>query len=270
MFPHLVARGARAAGRRVICVGFEGVADPSLVGEVDAYRRVSLTRLASWARFLRRHGCSEAIMVGRVKKQELHRSSGLMWAVRQVPDWTTFWAWWTKLRHDRTSDTVLLTTARLLQERGITLIDSTRYTTDQMATVGVMSTRQPTPLEQQAVDRGWHVAGLITREDIGQSVAVRNNDVLAVEATEGTDAMIRRAGEHCRDGGWTLIKRGNTRADPRMDVPTIGMNTIELLKSSGATCLCVEAKQVIFLEKDKILAAADAAGICVVGRIDAS
>ena len=73
-------------------------------------------------------------MVGRVKKQTLHVSGGLAWAIRQVPDPTTFWAWWTILRHDRRSDTVLLTTARLLEERGITLIDSTRYTTDQMAT----------------------------------------------------------------------------------------------------------------------------------------
>ena len=108
----------------------------------------------------------------------------------------------------------------------------------------------------------------MTREDVGQSVAVRNSDVIAVEATEGTDAMIRRAGELCRNGGWTLVKRGNTRRDPRMDVPTIGLTTIASLAAAGATCLCVEAGQVIFLEKSKILEAADRAGISVVGRSD--
>ena len=268
MFPLLVARGARAAGRRVICAAFDGMADVSLEDEVDAHKAVSFTRLASWARFLRRHGCREAIMVGRVKKNHLHQRNELIWAVRQVPDWTTFHAWFTVLRKDRRSETALLTTARLLNERGITLIDSTTYMKDQMATAGTMGRVEPTDAQQADIERGWEVCGWATRQDIGQAVAVRGRDVLAIEAVEGTNAMIDRAASLARGAAWTFVKRGNTRDDKRMDVPTIGTTTIEHLISAGATCLCVEAGQVILLEKEKVLAAADAAGIAVVGRAD--
>lgn len=268
MFPFLVARGAKAAGRRVICAGFEGIADPSLANEVDVYRPVSFVRLGSWARFLRQHGCHEAIMVGRVKKQSLYVKNEVLWAIRQVPDFVTFWAWLTILRKDRRSDTVLLTTANELQKRGITLIDSTRFTRDLMATQGVLGTISPSPSQLASIDRAWEITGYLSRQDIGQSVAVHDRDIIAVEATEGTDRMIDRAGELCRQGGWTLVKRGNTRNDMRMDVPTIGVQTIENLAAAGARCVCVEAEKVILLEKPKILMLADRLGIAVVGRSD--
>lgn len=266
VFPFLVARGARAAGRRVVCAAFDGIADPALADEVDAYRRVGFARLGSWARFLRRHGCEEAIMVGRVKKQNLYVENEWLWTLRQVPDLVSFWAWLTVLRKDRRSETVLLTTANELQKRGITLIDSTTYTRDQMATPGVLGRVQPTERQQASIERGWHVSGLLTREDVGQAIAVLDRDVIAVEATEGTNRMIERAGELCRQGGWTLIKRGNTRGDMRLDVPTIGVQTIEKLKATRAACVCVEAGQVILLERERVLELADRYGIAVVGR----
>ena len=267
-FPLLVARGARAAGRRVVCAGFDGIVDPALAGEVDAYKPVSYVRLGSWARFLRRHGCSEAIMVGRVRKQNLHVKNQWLWVARQVPDLVSFWAWLTILRRDRRSDTVLLTVARALQQRGITLIDSTAYCRDQLADEGVMGRVAPGTQQQTDIERGWAVCGYLTREDIGQSVAVRDRDVLALEAIEGTNRTIERAGELCRGGGWTLVKRANTRRDMRMDVPSVGVQTIEKLRAAGAVCLCVEAGAVILLEKAKVVAAADAAGIALVGRRD--
>jgi hypothetical protein len=266
VFPLLVARGARAAGRRVVCCAFDGMADPALAEEVDAYRPVSFVRLTSWARFLRRHGCREAIMVGRVRKQNLYVKNELLWAIRQVPDFATFWAWFTILRKDRRSDTALRTTAAELEKRGITLIDSTTYTQDHLAGEGVMGRRTPDDRQLGDIERGWAVCGYLTREDIGQSVAVKDRDVIAVEAVEGTNRMIERAGELCSGGGWTMVKRANTREDMRMDVPSIGVQTIEKLKGAGATCLCVEAGKVILLEKPKVLEAADRAGIVVVGR----
>jgi DUF1009 family protein len=268
VFPLLVARGARAAGRRVICCGFDGMANPALAEEVDAYRPVSFVRLTSWARFLRQHNCREAIMVGRVRKQNLYVKNELLWAIRQVPDFATFWAWFTILRKDRRSDTALRATAAELGKRGITLIDSTTYTREHLAGDGVMGRLQPTERQLADVERGWAVCGYMTREDIGQGVAVKDRDIVAVEAVEGTNRMIERAGELCRGGGWTLVKRANTRGDMRMDVPTIGVHTIEKLKSAGAVCLCVEAGKVILLEKPKVIEAADRAGIVVMGRSD--
>src|SRR5690606_40071709 len=110
------------------------------------------------------------------------------------------------------------------------------------------------------------VCGYMTRQDIGQAVGVKDRDIIAVEAVEGTNRMIERAGALCRGGGWTMVKRANTREDMRLDVPSIGVHTIEKLKSAGATCLCVEAGKVILLEKPKVIEAADRAGIVVIGR----
>ena len=132
-FPFLVARGARAAGRRVICCAFDGIADPGLADEVDAYRRVSFVRMGSWARFLRRHGCREAIMVGRVRKQRMHGPHLWLWIARQMPDWTTLRAYLLRVRRDRRSDAILTTIADELEKLGVNLIDSTTYTPDQMA-----------------------------------------------------------------------------------------------------------------------------------------
>jgi UDP-2,3-diacylglucosamine hydrolase len=101
--------------------------------------------------------------------------------------------------------------------------------------------------------------------DIGQAVAVAQREVIAVEAIEGTDALIRRAGELCRAGGWVLVKVAKPRQDPRFDVPTVGVQTIENLKAAGAACLAVEAGKVILLDKPEVLAAADRLGIAIVG-----
>lgn len=265
-FPFLVARGARAAGRRVVCCAFDGIADPALADEVDEFRRVSFVRLASWARFLTRHGCREAIMVGRVKKQQMHRSNQWFWIARQMPDWTTLRAYLVKLRKDRRSEAILLTIAEELEKKGVTLIDSTTYLADQLADEGPMGRVRPTERQQVDIDRGWEVCGYLTREDIGQSVAIKDRDVIAVEAVEGTNRMIERAAELCRGGGWTLVKRANTRGDMRMDVPTIGVQTIQKLAEAKAACLCVEAGKVILLEKQKVIEQADRAGIVVIGR----
>lgn len=266
VFPFLVARGARAAGRRVVCCGFDGIVEPNLAAEVDAFRSVSLLRIGSWGRFLRRHGCREAIMVGRIRKQNLYVRNEALWLLRQLPDFTTFQFWLRMLRKDRRSDAVLGALAQLLSERGIELIDSTTYCQDQLAGEGVLGSVPPSERQLADIERGWAVCGYMTHEDVGQSVAVKDRDVLAVEAVEGTNQMIQRAGELCRGGGWTLVKRANAREDMRLDVPSIGVHTIDKLVANRATCLCVEAQKVILLEKDKVLEAANRAGIAVVGK----
>jgi DUF1009 family protein len=113
-----------------------------------------------------------------------------------------------------------------LQERGITLLDSTTYTTDQLAIAGVMTRQQPTEAQWIDIRHGWEICQQVSRMDIGQSIALLNRDVLAVEALEGTNAMIERAGTLCKVGGWTLIKVANKQQDMRMDVPTIRDDTM--------------------------------------------
>lgn len=266
IFPLLVARGARAAGRKVVCAGLAGCVWPGVEAEVDEFRPVGVLRLGQWSKYLRKHGVREAVMCGRVKKADLYRHGRFRRWMQYRPDLRTIALYLRTVRHDKRDNTLLSAVADELAATGITLIDSTRYTPDHLATPGVMTRRAPTPRQLADIEFGWELCKTISRLDIGQAVAVVDKDVIAVEAVEGTDAMIRRAGELCRTKGWTLIKVTNALADMRVDVPSVGVTTIERLSESGGGCLVLEAGKTILLEKPKVLALADERGIAVVGR----
>jgi len=134
-----------------------------------------------------------------------------------------------------------------------------------MASAGVMTSRRPSESQWKDIEFGWDICQTLSRMDVGQAIAVRDRDVIAVEALEGTDAMIRRAGELCRAGGWTMIKVANTTQDMRVAVPTAGTNTIEKLYAAGATCLVLEADKTIILEKQKVIELSDRYKIALVG-----
>ncbi len=262
IFPLLVARGARAAGRSVICTAFKGSAFPELAQECDDFNWVGVAQIGKWIRILKAAGCSQAIMVGRVAKHKMYDR----WRYfRNIPDWRTLKLWLTELRHDKRDQAVLYAVIRELEKEGITLIDSTQFTTDHLAADGVMTVRKPTDGQWSDARHGWELCQSISRQDIGQAIAVINKNVLAVEAMEGTNALIERAGSLCRTGGWTLIKVSNVKRDMRVDVPTIGLTTIEKLHAAGAGCLVVETGKTILLEKEKVLALADQYKIAVVG-----
>jgi DUF1009 family protein len=262
VFPVLVARGAKAAGRRVVCVGLAGNAWPQLREECDEFHWAGVSRLGRWIRRLRSAGCSEAIMVGRVQKARMYTPFVLL---RYIPDVRTARMWWQRLRHDKRPNAVLRAVIDELDSSGITLIDSTRYCTDQLASPGVMTCRQPTADQWIDIRFGWEICKQISTMDIGQSIAVLDRDVIAVEALEGTNAMIERAGSLCKCGGWTLIKVANKTKDMRADVPTIGTTTIEKLAAAGAGCIVLEAGQTIMLERQKVLELADRYKIVIVG-----
>jgi DUF1009 family protein len=173
--------------------------------------------------------------------------------------------WFTKLRHDKSAAAILRAIADELAREGIMLIDSTKYCTEHLATPGVMTRRQPTERQWQDIRFGWEICRQISRMDIGQAIAVLDRDVIAVEALEGTNAMIERAGQLCKSGEWTLIKVANTHEDMRMDVPSIGTTTIEKLRAARAGCVVLEPGKTIILEKQKVLELADRYRIAVVG-----
>jgi DUF1009 family protein len=262
VFPLLVARGARAAGRKVICVGFTGNASPELRNECDEFHWVGVSRLGKWISRLRAGGCTDAIMVGRVQKSVMYTPLVML---RYIPDYRTARMWWSRLRKDKRPNAVLLAVIDELKSSGINLIDSTSYCTDQLATEGVMTRRQPGEDQWNDIREGWEICKQISSMDIGQSIAVLNHDVIAVEALEGTNAMIERAGALCKCGGWTLIKVANKNQDMRADVPSVGTTTIEKLAAAGASCLVLEVGKTIMLEKQKVLEAADRHKIAVVG-----
>ncbi len=262
IFPLLVARGARAAGRRVVCVGIAGNASAELRKECDEFHWVGVSRLGRWISRLRSAGCTEAIMVGRVQKTTMYTPFVLL---RYIPDLRTARVWLFRLRNDKRPNAVLHAVIDELGSSGITLIDSTRYCTDQLAGVGVLTRRQPSEDQWNDIRFGWNICKQISTMDIGQSIAVRDRDVIAVEALEGTNAMIERAGGLCKVGGWTLIKVANKDQDMRADVPTIGTTTIEKLAAANASCIVLEAEKTIILEKQKVLEMADRYKIVIVG-----
>ncbi len=260
--PVLVATGMRAAGARVACVAFRGHAHEELRTLCDTFREVSLYRPGSWSRLLRRQGCVDAVMVGRVDKTRMHDK----WrTLRDIPDWAAIRLWYRRLRHDRRSPAVLAAVADELEHGGIRLIDSRTHIEDHMATSGTIGSVPPTAAQEQDMTLGWPLLLTSAEMGIGQSMAIREGDVIAVEAAEGTAAMIQRAGALCSRQGWTLLKNASANHDNRADVPTVGVETIEQLSAAGAGAVAVGAGRVILLDKPAVIAAADAAGIALVG-----
>lgn len=262
--PILQAQGMRAAGYRVVCVGLQGSYDAQLRPLCDAFAVSGALNLGRWCRKLRRFGATQAVMVGKVEK------SGLLYdpltMLRQMPDWRAIKLYLWDLRHDRRSQAMLAGVAQQLKKGGLELIDTTQFIPEHLADQGVLTQRQPNAAQSRDLEFAWPILMRMNDLDIGQAVAVKNGDVIAVEAMEGTDAMIQRAGELCRKPGWVLAKGAPAKKDPRFDVPTIGVQTIENLAQAGAGCLVVAAERVILIDKPEVLAAADRLSIAIVGR----
>jgi DUF1009 family protein len=260
--PIIVARGMKDAGRDVCCVGLRDQFDRDLPRFCDRFRTAGMVQIGRWIRLLRRGGVEEAVMVGGVAKVRMHDPLRLL---RQLPDWRAINIWYRHLRHDRRNAAVLAAVADELAANGIRLIDSTTYIPDHLATPGVMGRIEPGGQQQADIDFGWPLLEQIVALDVGQSIVVRERDVIAVEAVEGTDGMIDRAGALCRAKGWTLLKTCRPDHDMRADVPTIGVETIERVAQAGGRCIAVGARRVILIETAKVIEAADRAKVAVVG-----
>jgi DUF1009 family protein len=262
--PFLVAAGARRQGIRVVCVGFADYVEESLAGEVDVFYHVSIARPGGWIRRLRRHGVTQAIMVGRATKSHLYTPWRIL---RYLPDWRAVRIFYWRLRgKSHLTDTLLSAVADELASGGIHLENTTMYCQEHLADVGVMTRRRPARHVEEDIEFGWPLAKKLGELDIGQAIAVREKEVIAVEAIEGTAEMIRRAGQHCQAGGWTLIKTSKPNQDLRFDVPCVGPETIRDLAAGGGRYLVVEAGKTIIIDKPQTIELANELGICVIGR----
>ncbi len=261
-FPEMVIRGARGQGRRVVVVGLQGFASPEVVALGDRAYWSGVVRLGRWIRLLRREGVREAILAGSVRKADMY---GRFRILRYLPDLTSMRVWFLRAR-DKRNDSILGAVADEMAERGIVLSDCVRYCAEAMAPEGVMTRTPPRAGVLEDVEFGWPIAREIGRLDIGQSIAVKEREVIAVEAIEGTDELIRRAGALCKVGGWTLIKVAKPSQDMRFDVPTVGPETIRNLAAAGCKALVVEAGVTVMVEREEMVKLADREGICVIGR----
>jgi len=261
--PFLVAKGVKKLGHPLIVVGLAGNASPRLKDLADKFAWAGITRPGKWISSLRRHDVHEAVMIGGVNKKHIYSPLRLL---RYIPDLRAVRIWYFRLRKDKRDNAVLLAVADELRSEGIELVSSVKYCTENLADEGLMTRTQVPRASEADVEFGWGIARASADLDIGQSIAVKERDIIAVEAMEGTDAMIRRAGRVCRVGGWTMVKVARPKQDMRFDVPTIGPSTIRNLKDAKCICLVIEAGRTLIVDKSATLALADRLKIAVVAR----
>ena len=254
-FPFHVAREAKRQGVEVVAVGMQGWADPSLAAQVDHYEAIPIGQLGRLIEHLKAHHIRQAIMAGKVTKEVLLDGRNAFDAeARAVLDQV----------RELSVGALLGAIGKRLASEGITLLDSSTFLKADLCPVGAVTSRLPTSAEQADVALGLQAARAIAALDIGQTVVVKAGVVVAVEALEGTDAAIRRA--HVLAGkGLVVVKTASPNHDRRFDLPVIGIETITTLKETGVSCLAVEAGATLLLDRQAVIASANAAGICVVG-----
>lgn len=262
--PFMVAVGAKKAGLKVICVGLAGSVEPAMAGEVDVFYNVAIARPGSWIRKLRKHGVTKTIMVGRVSKKQIFTPWRIM---RYLPDWRALRIWyWTLRKENKQNNTLLRALADELAGGGIILENSTMYCKEHLADNGLMTKTAPDASVKDDIEFGWRIVKKLGELDIGQAITVKEKEVIAVEAIEGTASMIERTGQLCRSGGWTLIKTAKPKQDMRFDVPCIGSDTIRSMAKNGGKCIVIEAGKTIIIDKAETLKLADELGIAILGN----
>jgi UDP-2,3-diacylglucosamine hydrolase len=259
-FPFLVLDAARSQGHNVTIIAAREEAFTELN---DAAKRhgaaihwISLGQLGTCISLLKQAGATHAVMAGQVKHTKIF-AGGI------TPDLTFIWTL-AKLT-TRNTDGLIGAVANVLRENGIELLDSTALLQPLLAGVGVLTVREPTEEEQQDFEFGYRMADAIAGLDIGQTIAVKHRAVVAVEAMEGTDEVIARAG-HLAGAGVRIVKVAKPKQDMRFDVPVIGLATIQAMRVAGASALSIDARRTLVLDGDAVFASANEAGITIVGR----
>jgi DUF1009 family protein len=259
-FPFLVLEAARAQGHEVTVVAAKEEAFPELEAEAARlgaeFHAVSLGQLGRCIKLLKAAGVTEAMMAGQVKHTKIF-AGGI------VPDLTML-SLLAKLTTKNT-DGIIGAVAAVLADHGIALADSTALLAPLLAASGVLTARAPSSEERKDLEFGCSRADVLAGADIGQTLVVKDRAVVAVEAMEGTDAVIARAGQ-LAGAGTRVIKVAKPNQDMRFDVPVVGVATVEAMWVAGATALSVDAGRTLMIDGAKVVAAADAAGVAIVGR----
>lgn len=264
-FPVLFAQAARREGYEVACVGIRYEASEELRSLCSSFDVVSISHLGAMIRAFQRRGVRRVVMAGKVTKSVMYTPLRI---VRLWPDLRMIRFWYRTLRGDRRDDTILLSLIAEFESDGITFDSALDYCPELLVKDGVLTRRAPTSRELDDIAFGWTLAREMGRLDVGQSVAVKEQATLAIEAIEGTDGCIERAGQLCPAGGWTLVKVAKPEQDMRFDVPTVGVATIENLRKARARVLAIEAGRTIVIDQPEVVALADRYGLTIVARSD--
>ena len=259
-FPFLVLDAARRLGHEVTIIAVQEEASPDLAAAAALEPRaeiawLSLGQLSKCIETLRKAGASHAVMAGQVKHVKIF--SGIL------PD-RLLLSVMMRLRAKNT-DALISAVADVMREHGIELLDSTAFLTPLLAKPGPLGSRSPTAEEAADLEFGYRMADAIAGLDIGQTVVVKDKAVVAVEAMEGTDAVIERAGR-LAGPGTRVVKVAKPSQDMRFDVPVVGVATVRAMRNAGATVLSIDAGKTLVFDRKELIESADQAGIAVVGR----
>jgi DUF1009 family protein len=259
-FPVAFAEKARQVGRPVVCVGIDGMADPVLADVCTEFRWLRRMSLGFIWRTFRRAGVRQWTMAGKFHKHLLFRRG--RW-LTLLPDRHMVRYFFLRGRADNRDDNLLLGLIGEFDRQGFRCLSALDLCPELLVRPGVLTRRTPTAAEERDIRFGWALAKEMGRLDVGQSVCVREGAVLAVEAIEGTDQAILRAGELCGRSGFVVVKVAKPQQDDRFDVPTVGPATIESMVKAGGRVLAVDAGRTILLDEADTVARADRAGIAV-------
>jgi DUF1009 family protein len=268
-YPVVVAEAILRRGGRPAILAIRGHADAELAPLADVVGDIGAAEIGGAIDFFRRHGVRRATMAGKVHKAKLFARHG--WR-QHLPDWTgvrTFWPHLVSRRRDNRDDSLLGAIAAAFDARGVTICPATDFAPELLAEEGLLAGRPLSARQLADAAFGWRLAKELGRLDIGQTVVVKNRAPLALEAIEGTDECIRRAGRLCPTGGMTVVKVAKPQQDFRFDMPTIGIGTLESLRTAGAKLLVIEAGRTILVDREQIAAVAASSGITIASLCDA-
>ena len=253
-FPVLALEAARKAGLDVVAIGIKEEAAPEIEPLAARCYWISLGALSKLIDICHKEGITQVMMCGQVKHAKIFSSI--------VPDWRLV-----KLLaalDTKNTDALITAVAKVLADEGITLADSTLLLKELLAPAGVLTRRKPSADEERDIAYGRKIAAALSMHDVGQSVAVAERACVAVEAMEGTDAMLRRAATLVEGKPLRLIKGSGRRGHLLFDVPVVGPQTIDVMRETGTTALAMDAGRTLLLDRDESLARADAAGVAMV------
>ena len=247
-------RAAQREGYEVVVVSVVTDGAPQLQVEADAYYQISVFKSDTVIKTFLKEGVTDVTMLGKVTKEHLYKK------ITTIPDMRTIKIL-NRLRN-RKDDTIMLAIVAELEKEGLRVADQTKYMRSLMPPVGVMTIRKPTEMEALDIEFGFTLAKQMGGLDIGQTVVVKEQAAMAIEAIEGTDACIQRGGSLAREGA-VVVKTAKPNQDVRFDVPAVGMKTLESMISSHCKVLAMEAKRTIFVEQEAVLKKANELGIVI-------
>ncbi len=254
-FPFLFCEAAKKKGLFIVAVAVKGETSPGLKKSADKVYWVGLAEFQRIFDIFKSEGITAAVMAGQISPRrlfgkEINKNEELRSLLAGIKD--------------KRADTIFSAIAQRLRESGIELLDSTTFIKDYLAAKGVLTGCEPGAEAREDIRFGLELAKAVAGLDIGQTVAVKAKAIVAVEALEGTDNLIRRAGRITRYSGVTIIKVSKPGQDMRFDIPVVGLKTVKNLIKAGARCLAIEADKTLFIDRKRAVALADRKGISIV------